>query len=134
MKVQLKLTYRSIHIGRCYIPNNYFKGDELKHLVNDRNPHHIPNRQLKRYAEKMLDIADNLANEATVSINLLPDECRRAVLSALEIYQGIGKLIRSNEHYERRTFLSKTEKIRIVLKCMYFTSLASLNERGKRKG
>lgn len=103
-------------------------------MVNDRDPHHIPNAQLKRYAEKMLDIADNLANEATGSINLLPDECRRAVLSALEIYQGIGKLIRSNSHYERRTFLSKSEKIRIVLKCMYFTSLASLNERGKRKG
>lgn len=129
-----KLTYRFNFAGRCYIPNNYFKGDELKHLVDDRNPHHIPNAQLKRYAEKMLDIADNLANEATGSINLLPDECRRAVLSALEIYQGIGKLIRSNEHYERRTFLSKMEKIRIVLKCMYFTSLASLNERGKRKG
>lgn len=81
----------------------------------------------------MLDIADNLANEATHAINLLPSESQRAVLSALEIYQGIGKLIRANEHYERRTFLSKFEKLRIVLKCMYFTDLASLHERGNKK-
>lgn len=145
--------------GRCYVPNTYFKSDELKYLVNERNPHQIPNAQLKRFAEKMLDIADNLANEATGAINLLPSECQRAgtfnvtiycksmptlmhiliifivytVLSALEIYQGIGKLIRQNEHYERRTFLSKFDKIRIVLKCMYFTSMASLYERNKNK-
>lgn len=121
-------------LGRCYIPKNYLNGNELKHLVNDRNPDQIPNGQLKRYAEKMLDIADNFANQAIGAVNLLPDECRRAVLSALEIYQGIGKQIRSNSHYERRTFLSKSEKIRIVFKCMYFTSLASLNDCGKRKG
>lgn len=120
------------HLGRCYVPNSYFKGDELKHLVTDRNPHHIPNSQLKRFAEKMLDIADDLANEATGAINLLPPECQRAVLSALEIYQGIGKRIRHNTNYERRTFLTKIEKIRIVLKCMYFTSMTSLYERNTK--
>lgn len=116
-------------LGRCYVPNNYFSGNELKHLIEDRNPKNIPNSQLKKYAEKMLDIADRLANEATHAINLLPSESRRAVLSALEIYQGIGKLIRSNEHYERRTFLTKLEKIRIVLKTIYFTNLSMLHER-----
>lgn len=81
----------------------------------------------------MLDIADNLADESIHAINLLPQECQRAVLSALEIYQGIGKLIRTNQHYERRTFLSKIEKIRIGMKCMYFTSISSLYERGKKR-
>lgn len=94
----------------------------------------MPNVQLKQFAEKMLDIADNLANEATGAINSLPSECQRAVLSALEIYQGIGKLIRSNTHYQRRTFLPKMDKIRIVLKCMYFTSMASLYERNIKRG
>lgn len=88
---------------------------------------------MKRFAEKMLDIADNLANEATGAINLLPSECQRAVLAALEIYQGIGKLIRSNTHYARRTFLPKFDKIRIVLKCMYFTTMASLYERNTKR-
>lgn len=111
------------------MPNNYFKKDELKHLVTDRNPNKIPNRDLKRFAEKMLDIADNLANEGTHAINLLPTECQRAVLSALEIYQGIGRLIRNNKHYERRTFITKWEKIYIVLKCMYFTNMSSLYDR-----
>lgn len=123
-----------IYLGRCYIPNSYFKGDELKHLVTDRSPNNLPNVQLKQFAEKMLDIADNLANEATGAINSLPSECQRAVLSALEIYQGIGKLIRSNTHYQRRTFLPKMDKIRIVLKCMYFTSMASLYERNIKRG
>lgn len=81
----------------------------------------------------MLDVADKLADESTFAINLLPCECQRAVLSALEIYQGIGKLIRANTHYERRTFLSKIEKIRIGIKCMYMTSMASLYERGKKR-
>lgn len=115
------------------MPNNYFKGDELKHLVSNRSPHKIPNAQLKQYAEKMLDIADNLANESSGAINLLPSECQRAVLSALEIYQGIGRLIRTNSQYERRTFLPKMDKIRVVLKCMYFTSMASLNERNTKR-
>lgn len=101
--------------------------------MDERNPNKIPNAQLKQFAEKMLDIADNLANEATGAINLLPSECQRAVLSALEIYQGIGKLIRSNSHYERRTYLPKFDKIRIVFKCMYFTTMASLYERNTKK-
>lgn len=106
---------------------------ELNHLVIERTPKKIPNSKLKKFAEKMLDIADKLADESTFAINLLPCECQRAVLSALEIYQGIGKLIRANAHYERRTFLSKIEKIRIGMKCMYFTSVASLHERGKKR-
>lgn len=121
-----------LNSGRCYIPNNYFNGDELKYLTGERDPSKIPNLQLKKFAEKMLDIADNLANEATGAINLLPSGCQHAVLSALEIYQGIGKLIRTNTCYKRRTFLTKLEKIRIGLKCLYFTSIASLNERGKK--
>lgn len=115
------------------MPNNFFKGDEFKYLVDERNPHKIPNVQLKKFAEKMLDIADNLANEATGAINLLPYECQRAVLSALEVYQGIGKRIRNNAHYERRTFIRKFEKICIVLKCMYFTTMSSLNERNTKE-
>lgn len=104
----------------------------MKYLTGERDPSKIPNIQLKKFAEKMLDIADNLANEATGAINLLPSGCQHAVLSALEIYQGIGKLIRTNTSYKRRTFLTKFEKIRIGLKCLYFTSIASLNERGKK--
>ncbi|KAJ6635851.1 Bifunctional lycopene cyclase/phytoene synthase [Pseudolycoriella hygida] len=105
-------------LGRCYIPNNYLKNGELKHLMEKR-PNNIPNMELKKYSERMLDIADGLASEAMHAINLLPAECQRGVLSALEAYQGIGKLIRSNAKYERRTTLTKMEKIVIVFKCMY---------------
>ncbi len=71
----------------------------------------------------MLDIADNLADDAMHAINLLPRECQRGVLASLEAYRGIGKLIRSNTKYKRRTTLTKMDKILIVLKCMYVTNM-----------
>lgn len=119
-------------LGRCYIPNTYLHDYELKFLI-ERKPSKIPNAQLKKYAEKMLDIADSVANEASFAINLLPSECQRGVLSALEAYQGIGKLIRSNTHYKRRTVLTKIDKILIVIRCMYVTNMASLYERVNKK-
>lgn len=116
-------------LGRCYVPASYFKNDELSILVKQRKPNSIPNNQLKYFAEKMLDIADQLANDATFAINLLPAECQRAVLGALEIYQGIGKTIRSNPIYERRTVLSKWGKLRIMLHCMYTAKIEPLEKK-----
>lgn len=120
-------------LGRCYIPQTYLTKDELKCLLIDRAPHQIPNVQLKQYAEKMLDIADGFANDALHAINLLPYECQRAVLSALEVYQGIGRVIRTNPTYERRTSLTKWKKILIVLRCMYFTNVSALDKRRMKK-
>lgn len=104
----------------------------MNYLVAERNPNRIKNADLKKYAERMLDIADNLADESSQAINLLPLECQRAVLSALEIYQGIGKLIRTNQHYERRAYLTKFKKICIGFNCMYLTSIASLHQRNSK--
>lgn len=98
----------------------------------DRDPSKIPNIHLKNYAEKMLNIADRFANDATHAIKLLPNECQRPVLSAIEVYQGIGRLIRSNPSYLRRTFLTKWQKIRIVLKCMYFINVSALDRRRQK--
>lgn len=81
----------------------------------------------------MLDIADILVKDADKCINLLPDECRRAVWSKVKINMAIGKLIRRNPCYEYRASPTIFEKIRIALQCVYFTSLALQNERGKRK-
>lgn len=75
----------------------------------------------------MLKISDNLANESTgLLCKLVPDDCRLAMLSKVVFNMGIGERIRSNSYYERRVSRSKTEQIRIALKCMYFTSLAPL--------
>lgn len=116
-------------LGRCYVPANYFSKDELSILVDQRKPDLIPNKQLKHYAEKMLNIADQLAGDAMFAINLLPPECQRAVLGALEIYQGIGKTIRSNPIYERRTVLGKWSKLKIILQCMYTTKIEPLEKK-----
>lgn len=120
--------------GRCYIPKEYLNDGDLKCLVVDRKPHRIPNAQLKRYAERMLDVADKMANHSIGPyINSLPNQCGRAILAIIEIYTEIGKLIRSNAHYERRTNVPKFRKMCITLKCLYFTALASLDKRSKNK-
>lgn len=85
---------------------------------------------LKRYAEKMLDIADNLEGKGMGLFNLLPRASRNCYWATYKIYQGVGKKIRRNAHYGYRTSLSKLEKIRIILECMYSTSL---NEHNKQK-
>lgn len=77
----------------------------------------------------MLNIADGFAIDGMHAIKLLPNECQRAVLSALEVYQGIGRSIRSNPSYLRRTVLTKWQKIRIILRCMYFTNVSTLDKR-----
>lgn len=118
-----------VKLGRCYIPHSYLKKNELEYLLIDRSPNKIPNAKLKKYAEKMLDIANDLSNDAIHAIKFLPNECQRAVLAALDVYQGIGFSIRCNSIYQRRTVLTKWQKIRIVLKCMYFTNLSMLDKR-----
>ncbi|XP_031631815.1 bifunctional lycopene cyclase/phytoene synthase-like [Contarinia nasturtii] len=113
----------SEELGRCYIPKIYLKADEWNLLVNERKPHKIPNAKLKQFAEKMLDVADNLCENDNTGIKLLPTECQRTVLAVLEIYKAIGKRIRTNPHFEIKTFLSKFEPIYIILKCLYFTKM-----------
>lgn len=76
----------------------------------------------------MLDVADKLTNDAIHAINYLPVECQRAVLGALEIYQGIGRTIRSNPIYIRRTTASKWTKLKTILKCIYFTNIEALDK------
>lgn len=108
-------------LGRCYVPLKFFQRDEniLKLLVKDRRPDKIDNALLKSLAEQILNVADDLANKAIVGINSLPVDNQRGILTALEIYQGIGKAIRSQNSYERRTRLGKIEKAFIFFKCMY---------------
>lgn len=112
-------------LGRCYVPINFFNGDEsiLKYLVSERRPDKIDNAKLKSFAEQILNVADDLAQKAIVGVNSLPADNQRGILTALEIYQGIGKAIRSNSSYERRTRLGKVEKAFIFFKCMYICKL-----------
>lgn len=112
-------------LGRCYVPTKFFHGDEtiLKYLVNERRPDKIENAQLKLFAEQILNVADDLARKAIIGVHSLPVDNQRGILTALEIYQGIGKAIRNNNCYERRTRLGRIEKAFIFLKCMYISKL-----------
>lgn len=112
-------------LGRCYVPTKFFHDDQqiLNYLIEQRRPDKIDNAQLKLLAEKILNLADDLAQNSIVGVNSLPVDNQRGILTALEIYQGIGKAIRSNDSYERRTRLGKIEKAVIFFKCMYIWRL-----------
>lgn len=131
MNISRDIITDSQTLGRCYIPLEYFDGNEFDVLAKQRNPFKIENSKLKKYAEKMLDLADKLANESVYSIALLPTQCQRPILSALEVYQGIGKVIRNRELYERRACLNTFRKLKIILKCMYFTDVDSFHTKLK---
>lgn len=118
--------------GRCYIPNDYMSGDELMHL-NNKSPHLIPNAQLKRYAEKLADLGDFWMDEAIGGVNLLPHEIGRWMFTLCRGHQDIGKLIRRHSHLELRISPSLFEKVRLILKCMYFTSIPSMHKCDKQK-
>lgn len=110
-------------LGRCYVPLDFIERNELQYLVDERRPDKIRNTQLKKYAEQILNIADDLAAKAIVGVNSLPTDHQRGILTALQIYRGIGKAIRRSAVYERRTRLSKLAKARIFLTCMYICKL-----------
>lgn len=116
----------SEELGRCYIPICYLSANEREILTVQRKPYDIPNDKLRAYAIKMLNLADNLTNDAIHAVVLLPSECQRAVLGALQIYRGIGKTIRENSIYERRTIVSKWTKLKTILNCIYFTNIEAL--------
>lgn len=110
-------------LGRCYVPLNFIESSELTYLVNERRPDKIHNTNLKKYAEQILNISDDLAANAIIGISSLPADHQRGILTALQIYQGIGKAIRRSAVYERRTRLSKIAKAKIFFKCMYVCKL-----------
>lgn len=110
-------------LGRCYVPLNFIEDGEIKYLVHERCPGKIDNLRLKLYAEKILTLADGLARKALVGVKSLPVDNQRGILTALEIYQGIGKAIRNSDVYERRTRLGTLAKVFIFFKCMYICKL-----------
>lgn len=112
-------------LGRCYVPLNFFQGKEFEYLVKDRSPGKIENAALKTYAERILNVADDLARESIIGIKSLPADNQRGILTALEIYQGIGKAIRNSSVYERRTRLGGIAKACIIFKCMYITNVGN---------
>lgn len=112
----------SEELGRCYVPESYLTANERELLTVHRTPNDLPNQKLRSYAIKLLDLADSLTNEAIHAVNLLPRECQRAVLGALQIYRGIGNTIRQNDVYPRRTVATKWTKLKTILSCVYLTN------------
>lgn len=108
-------------LGRCYVPLDFLidKEKELKSLKEKRDPWSLGQDRLRLYAINILSVADAYNDRASFGVLLLPKEAQGAVLTATEIYQGIGKLIRERRDYVKRVSLGKLRKIRIAFNCMY---------------
>lgn len=112
-------------LGRCYVPTDYMddKATEVKVLCEDRDPWRLGAGKLKKYATRMIVLANQYQLESLAGIGLLPYEVRGPVLVATDIYRGVATAIEANPTYPERASLGKWDKIRIGINSLYFKSL-----------
>lgn len=125
MNISRDIITDSETLGRCYIPLEYFDGNEFDILTKERNPYKIENILLKKYAEKMLNMADKLSKQSINLLPSLPKDCRRPCLALLELHQEIGEVIRKKESYVRCAHPGTLDKLKVIVKSMYFTNITS---------
>lgn len=95
------------------------RNKELALLRVDRNPWALGQDRLRKYALRMIDLADSYADRALKGVPMLPVEVQAPVLATTEIYRMIGVFISKHPGYTERVFVSKSKKILIALSCMY---------------
>lgn len=112
-------------LGRCYVPAEYMddREAELKTLRADRAPWTLGSGKLKKYASRMIRLADQYQQESLMGVGHLPYEVRGPVLVATDIYRGVATAVEASPTYPKRASLSEREKILVGLKSLYFRSL-----------
>ncbi|KAJ3330619.1 hypothetical protein HDU76_005234 [Blyttiomyces sp. JEL0837] len=74
---------------------------------------------LKRYADRLLEMAHMKAVSAKLGIEMLPISYKKAVLAALKMYLEIGEVISEAEEYPRRAVVPFKRKLGIMAECFY---------------
>lgn len=112
-------------LGRCYVPTEYMddRAAELKALCEDRDPWRLGAGKLKKYATRMIVLANRYQSESLAGIELLPYEVRGPVLVATDIYRGVATAIEASLTYPERASLGKWGKILVGINSLYFKSL-----------
>lgn len=121
MNIARDIVTDSKTLGRCYVPSEYMENakNELKILKIDRDPWSLGQDRLRKYALRLIDLADSYADKALKGVSMLPSEVQGPVLATTEIYRMIGVFISKNPGYPERAFVGKRKKILIALSCMY---------------
>lgn len=115
----------SENLSRCYVPIEYMedKNEETKILCNDRDPWSLGGKKLKKYAMRMIKLANRYQLESLEGIRHLPYEARGPVLVATDIYRGMAAAVEASPTYPKRASLSKWDKILVGTNSLYFKSL-----------
>ncbi|KAI8581712.1 hypothetical protein K450DRAFT_185497 [Umbelopsis ramanniana AG] len=119
-------------LGRCYIPLTYLQDPMMElDLLNHGKARHISDGNLRRYALRILALADKLAVSGSRGIDLLPMEARRGVWAACQVYSGIGKKLREQHGYPSRAHLNTWERCWVALRCLYGLHQKTTNTRSR---
>lgn len=106
--------------GRCYIPLQFMSNTDTYYILKkSRNPQRIGEDILKRYALKILDLAERLKAHAYRGIDSLPYEVQDVVRAAFEIYQAIGPALRAEKGFPLRVKVPKEHQQAIAFSCIY---------------
>lgn len=125
MNIARDIVTDSETLGRCYVPAEYMNDEkkEINILCNEKMPRALGNKKLKKYATRILHLANRLQSDSVAAISCLPRETRGSVLAATDIYQGLTSVIQSSPIYPDRASITKREKILIGLYSLYVKSI-----------
>jgi 15-cis-phytoene synthase/lycopene beta-cyclase len=119
-------------LGRCYVPLTYLQ-DPMSELVLLKNgkARTISDGNLRKYALRILALADKLANSGSRGIDALPMEVRRGVWAACQVYSSIGRKLRTEHGYPSRAHLNRWERCWVALRCLYGMHHQTANTRSR---
>ncbi|KAI8393657.1 Squalene/phytoene synthase-domain-containing protein [Radiomyces spectabilis] len=108
-------------VGRCYVPLQYMSNPSTEYsmLKHSREPQQIGDHILKTYALRILDLSDQITDQAQRGINGLPEEVQDAIRAAFEIYMAIAPTLRNHSGFPLRTKVPKPKQQWIALRCIY---------------
>ncbi|XP_050422717.1 uncharacterized protein LOC126834665 [Adelges cooleyi] len=112
-------------LGRCYVPTEYMDDEveEMRILCDDKTPWTLGTKKLKKYAVRMIELANRYQTESLAGIRCLPYEVRGPVLVATDIYRGVASAVQASPTYPKRASLGKWDKILVAINSLYFKSL-----------
>lgn len=116
----------SIPLGRCYIPLEYMddKKNDAKVLREDKNPRSLGETKLKKYANKLICLANKCQSESEQQVlRNLPVTSRGLILAMVDLYRGYISIIQSSSIYPTKSRIPKLSMCKIVLYSLYVRSL-----------
>lgn len=125
MNISRDIVTDSIPLGRCYIPLEYMddKKNDVKVLRQDKNPRSLGEPKLKKYANKLINLANKFQSESENTLRSLPIEVRSLLLAFTDIYRGYISIIQSRPIYPTKARMSNWNQIKIGIYSLYFRSL-----------